>query len=90
MKVQNNNSVKNQSSNSHYHMLGDVICYLWRHKIAYNDSGYDVCGRCGKHEYYDSDFHNGKPIFKMYFWFRHKFLLFKSWYKIKFFNELPF
>ena len=73
-----------------YTVLGNVICYLWRHKIAYNDSGCDVCGRYGRHEYYDNDFHNGKPIFKIYYRFRHKYLLLKSWYKIKFLNELPF
>lgn len=90
MKAQDNNSIKKPYSNSHYHMLGNVICYFWKHKIAYNDNGCDVCGRCGRHEYYDNDFHNGKPFLKLYFWIRHKFLLFKSWYKIKFFNELPF
>jgi hypothetical protein len=73
-----------------YTMLGNVFCYLWRHKIAFNDSGCDVCGRCGKHEYYDNDFDSGKPLFKTYYLIRHKLLLLKSWYKIKFFNELPF
>ena len=84
------NSNTEQYHNACKRVLGNVICYLWSHKIAYNDSGCDVCGRCGKHEYYDNDFHNGKPFLKLYFWFIHKFLLFKSWYKIKFFNELPF
>jgi len=71
-------------------MLDNAICYLWKHKITNNDCGCDVCGRCGKHEYYDNDFHDGKPIFKVYFFIRRKYLLLKSWYKLTFLNELPF
>ena len=66
------NSNTEQYHNACKRVLGDVICYLWKHKIEYNDNGCDVCGRCGRHEYYDNDFHNGKPFFKLYFWFRHK------------------
>jgi len=71
-------------------ILKQSICYLWQHKIAYNDNGCDVCGRCGRHEYYDDDFYNGKPFFKMYFWFRHKFRRLKFWYEFKILNRLPF
>ena len=34
--------------------INRIICILFDHKVAYNDSGYDVCGRCGAHEYYNS------------------------------------
>lgn len=71
-------------------ILNNFICYLWKHKITDNDNGCDICGRCSRHEYYDNDFHNGKPFIKIYFLFRHKLLLFQSWYRIKFFNRLPF
>lgn len=39
-------------------MINRFICILFGHKIAYNDSGYDVCGRCGAHEYYNSVYIN--------------------------------
>jgi hypothetical protein len=31
----------------------NVICFLFGHKVKYNDSGFDVCIRCNAHEFYD-------------------------------------
>lgn len=75
-----------------YTLLSNVICWWIGHDIGkYNDSGYEVCQRCNKHEYYDyKTWDRGMPFHKLYRWIRHKLLLLKSWYKIKFFNELPF
>ena len=71
-------------------VLAEVICYLWKHKITFNDRGCDVCGRCGKHEYYDNDFHNGKPVFKTIQYFRNKYDKLKWWYRRRILRELPF
>jgi hypothetical protein len=35
-------------------IVGRLMCLLFWHKIIANDSGYQVCGRCGAHEFYDS------------------------------------
>lgn len=70
--------------------LNNFICYVWTHKIAYNDSGCDVCGRCGKHEYYDSDFHNGKPFIKAFFYTKSIHEKIKTKIDVLFFNRLPF
>jgi len=63
---------------------------MWRHKIKFCDSGCDVCDRCGKHEYYDNDFHHGQLIFKTIQFFNWKFYKIKSWYRRVILKELPF
>jgi len=70
--------------------LKSLFCYLWRHKITYNDSGCDVCGRCGKHEYYDNDFNDGKPVFKILNFFRWRFYKIKAYVEYEYFGKLPF
>lgn len=31
------------------------ICYLFGHTAGGNDSGFNVCGRCGLHSYWNAD-----------------------------------
>ena len=71
-------------------MINNIICYFWKHRISFNDGGCDVCGRCGKHEFYDNDFHDGKPIFKIINFFQVKYQNLKWWYKVNILKELPF
>lgn len=71
-------------------ILLNAICYLWRHKVIFNDNGLDTCIRCGKHEYYDSDFHNGKPIFKIAKYFVIRYDKIRWWYRKNILRELPF
>ena len=71
-------------------LLADIICYVWRHKPIYNDCGCEVCGRCGKHEYYDNNYNNGKPIFKTIQFFTWKLYKTKAWYRRVILKELPF
>lgn len=72
-------------------VLANVICYLWSHKITFNDNGCDVCDRCGKHEYYDSDsFHNGKPFLKLSQFVKSRIENFNWWYRRNILRELPF
>lgn len=34
------------------------ICFLFGHTAGANDSGFNVCGRCGLHSYYNADEYN--------------------------------
>ncbi len=45
-----------------------IICYLFGHKTGkLTDSGYEICSRCHKHEYYDSDtYFKSNTINKIY------------------------
>ena len=83
-------SIENENGNFAKTMLAKVICYLWKHKVTFNDNGCDVCDRCGKHEYYDNDYHNGKPILKTIQFFNWKLYKIKSWYRRVILKELPF
>ena len=67
------------------------ICFLFWHKTSkFNDSGYLICDRCGKHEYWDGDFYNGLVILKAYNYIKSILFKVESWYKIKYKNQLPF
>lgn len=71
--------------------MKNVICYLFGHKEGYSDGGYNVCGRCGKHEYYDyKGYRKGLLMIRFSNWLRsvpHKIY---SWYLWTFKGELPF
>ena len=82
--------MKNRAKQKAKELLSNIICYLWKHDITFNDSGCDVCGRCNKHEYYDSDFHKGKPIFKFLKLISGKYEYLRYWYKQNILKELPF
>lgn len=71
-------------------MLAEVICYLYGHKVLFNDSGCDVCDRCKRHAYYDSDWNKGQLFFKAKNFFRWKLYKFKCWYRRVVLKELPF
>ena len=67
------------------------LCWLIGHKVTDNDSGYDLCGRCEKHAYYDEkEWDNCENLFKPFRWLKEKYNRFISWYKYKKDNELPF
>jgi hypothetical protein len=66
------------------------ICYLFGHKTGdLNDSGYPVCEICNSHSYYD-DWNKSGYLFKPYNYLRFKWIKFRIWYRLKYFNELPF
>ena len=84
------NTVENKdlSRNNGNTMLAEVICYLYGHKVTDND--YDVCDRCKRHAYYDSDWNRGQLFFKMKNFFKWKIYMAKQWYKRVVLKELPF
>lgn len=86
------NKTKNSTApNFKSTVLANVICYLWTHEVTFNDNGYDVCDRCGKHEHYDSDsFHDGKPFLKLSHFVKSKINDFNWWYRRNIRQELPF
>jgi len=32
-----------------------ALCWAFGHRVDFYESGYEVCGRCGKHAYHDSE-----------------------------------
>lgn len=84
--------MSNKDLNRHYGkpMLAEVICYLYGHKVLFNDSGCDVCDRCKRHAYYDTDWNKGQLFFKAKTFFRWKLYKFKCWYRRVVLKELPF
>lgn len=86
-----NTSNNHENGNNANTVLCNVICYLFGHKTGIiSDGGYDVCSRCSKHEYYDSDYFNSGVIKKIYRQVMQVPINLKTWYRWKFYNELPF
>ena len=82
--------ISDDSGSLHRQIL-EIICYLFGHKTGIiSDGGYDVCSRCNKHEYYDSDYCNSGVLKKIYRYVMQMPINFKTWYRRKFYNELPF
>lgn len=72
-----------------YTLLCNVICWWVGHKVGkINDSGYDVCERCEKHEYYDyKTWYKGQPLHKLYRKVRQIPINIKTWYRCRFFTS---
>lgn len=86
-----NETTNNRKPMAYDTLLGSVICWLFGHKISETtDSGYLICDRCKKHEYYDLSFYNGMPFHKAYRYIKGTPMRIYYWYRLKFFNELPF
>ncbi len=71
-----------------------LYCYLFGHNedITCTDSGYYICKRCGKHQFYDESYNKQAKLLIPYWKLKYYFYDFKIWVEYKLFksNKLPF
>jgi hypothetical protein len=81
---------KTKPMNKLKYIYSCLICLLFWHRIDANDSGYDICGRCGAHEYYDSGMFNYETKKYSYKYQRSGYLMRPIWFTIKCYRNIKF